>query len=92
MNVAGVPFIWLSTMYCWRPISARATSPTRTMALPSWLARRMMFSYWLRLGELRLRDHRERELDRPRVRLLADLPGAEQLVLLVDRVGDVATS
>ncbi len=47
MMVAGVPFIWLSTMYCWRPISARATSPTRTMALPSWLARRMMFSYCL---------------------------------------------
>jgi hypothetical protein len=47
MIVAAVPFIWLSTMYCCSPISARATSPTRTIALPSWLARRMMFSYCL---------------------------------------------
>jgi hypothetical protein len=47
MMVAGVPFISLLTMYCCRPISARATSPTRTMALPSCEARRMMFSYCL---------------------------------------------
>ena len=47
MIVAGTPFILLSTMYCCSPISARATSPTRTIALPSWLARRMMFRYWL---------------------------------------------
>ena len=47
MTVAGTPFILLSTMYCWSPISARATSPTRTIALPSCDARRMMFSYCL---------------------------------------------
>ena len=40
-----MPLSLLSTMYCCRPTSARATSPTRTIALPSWLARRMMFSY-----------------------------------------------
>ena len=33
-------------MYWRRPTSARATSPIRTIALPSWLALRMMFSYW----------------------------------------------
>ena len=43
----------------------------------------------LGLGVLRLRDDRERELDRARVRLLADLARAEELVLLADRVGDV---
>ncbi len=41
------------------------------------------------VGELRLGDHRKREFDRAGVWLLADLPGAEQLVLLADRVGDV---
>ena len=45
MIVALTPLSLLSTMYCCSPISARATSPTRTIALPSWLARRMMFSY-----------------------------------------------
>jgi hypothetical protein len=43
----------------------------------------------LRIGVLRLRDHRERELDLAGVGLLADLTRAEELVLLADRVGDV---
>jgi hypothetical protein len=46
MKVAGALFSLLSTMYWRSPTSARATSPTRTMALPSWLARRMIFSNW----------------------------------------------
>ena len=45
MKVAGTALSLLSTMYCFRPTCARATSPTRTIALPSWLARRMIFSY-----------------------------------------------
>ncbi len=45
MNVVGVPLSLESTMYWRRPTSARATSPTRTIALPSWLARRMICSY-----------------------------------------------
>jgi hypothetical protein len=46
ISVAGSRLSWLSTMYWRSPISARATSPRRTMALPSVLARRMMRSYW----------------------------------------------
>ena len=45
MKVVGVPFSFESTMYWRSPISARATSPRRTIALPSWLARRMIRSY-----------------------------------------------
>ena len=45
IGVAALPLNLLSSMYWRRPISARATSFTRTMALPSGLARRMMSSY-----------------------------------------------
>ena len=45
MGVAGTPFTLLSSMYALRPTSTRATSFTRTMALPFGFARRMISSY-----------------------------------------------
>jgi hypothetical protein len=91
MIVAGTSFMLLSTMYCCRPISARATSPTRTIRALVVLLRRAQDDVLVlpRIGVLRLGDHRERQLHRPGVRLLSDLAGTEQLVLLVHRIGDV---
>ena len=48
----------LTVLTCQIPTSARATSPRRTIALPSLLARRMICSYWRRVLRDQDRGHR----------------------------------
>ncbi len=76
-------------MYWRNPTSARATSPTRTIALPSWLARRMICSYCRGSVNGACVTTGKRQLDRAGGGLLPDLAGAEQRVLRLDRIGDV---
>ena len=69
----------MSTMYWRRPTSARATSPSADDRAAVLARAQDDVLVLARLGERRLRDDGERELDRSRVRLLTDLAGAEEL-------------
>ena len=87
MKVAGVPLSLLSTMYWLQAdLGARDVARARTIALPSWLARRMMFSYCRGSVNGACVTTGKVSSTGAGGRLLADLPGAEQRVLLADRV------